>query len=34
MFEIFNNSGEEVSETINRMVRGTSLEKMIETMQK
>ena len=25
--------GEEVSETINRMVRGTSLEKMIETMQ-
>ena len=26
--------GEEVSETINRMVRGTSLEKVIETMQK
>lgn len=25
--------GEEVSETINRMVRGTSLEKVIETMQ-
>ena len=25
--------GEEVSETINRMVRGTSLDKMIETMQ-